>query len=92
MPHLPYGVKGPLTGTRRIILPWFIRIQDNYNNLEVTKGGTWVELADTYKDLKVPPYILSGYTNLYRVIPYYFSVAVELIVTSALSKALLSKR
>ena len=48
MPYLPYRVKGPLTGTRRIILLQFIGIQDNYNNLKVTEGGTWVELVDAY--------------------------------------------
>ena len=40
MPYLPYGAKGPLIETRQIILLWFIRIQDHYNNLEVTKGET----------------------------------------------------
>ena len=48
MPYLPYRAKGPLTGTRRIILLQFISIQDNYNNLKVTKGGTQIELADTH--------------------------------------------
>jgi len=40
MPYLPYRAKGPLIKTQRIILPWFVGIQDNYNNLEVIKGGT----------------------------------------------------
>ena len=92
MPYLPYGAKGPLTGTRRIILLWFIRIQDNYNNLEVTKGGTQVELVDAHRDLKAPPYIPSRHANLYRAIPYYFPAVAEFIATSALFKALLSKR
>ena len=48
MPHLPYRAKGPLTRTQRTILPQFIGVQDNYNNLKVTEGETWVELADTY--------------------------------------------
>ena len=48
MPYLPYRVKGPLTRTWQTILLQFIGIQDNYNNLKVTEGGTWVELADTY--------------------------------------------
>ena len=48
MPHLPYKVKGPLTGTWQIMLLWFIGIQDDYNNLKVTEGGTWAKLADAY--------------------------------------------
>ena len=48
MPYLPYGAKGPLTGTRQIMLPQFIKIQNNYNNLKVTKGRTQVKLVDTY--------------------------------------------
>ena len=92
MPYLPYRAKGPLTGTRQIILLWFIRIQDNYNNLEVTKGGTQAELADTYRDLKALPYTPSRHANLYRAILYYFPIAVKLIAASALSKALFGKR
>ena len=92
MPYLPYGVKGPLIETRQIILLQFIKIQNNYNNLKVTKGRTQVELVDTYKDLKVPPYTQSRHANLYRVILYYFPIVVKLIATSALSKALFSKR
>ena len=48
MPYLPHRVKGPLTGIWRTILLQFIGIQDNYNNLKVTKGGTWAELADAH--------------------------------------------
>ena len=48
MPYLPYRVKGPLTKTWQIILLQFINIQNNYNNLKVTKGGTQAELADAY--------------------------------------------
>ena len=48
MPYLPYGAKGPLTGTQRIMLLQFIGIQDDYNNLKVTKGGTWTELVDAH--------------------------------------------
>ena len=48
MPYLPYRVKGPLTKTQRTILLQFISIQDDYNNLKVTKGGTQVELADAH--------------------------------------------
>ena len=48
MPYLPYRVKGPLTRTQRIILLWFVGIQDDYNNLKVTKGGTQTELADAH--------------------------------------------
>ena len=48
MPYLPYGVKGPLTGTRRTMLLQFVSIQDDHNNLKVTKGGTQTELADAH--------------------------------------------
>ena len=48
MPYLPYRVKGPLTKTQQIILLQFISIQDNYNNLKVTKGGTQAELVDAH--------------------------------------------
>ena len=48
IPYLPYRVKGSLTGTWRIMLLQFVSIQDNYNNLKVTEGGTWVELVDAY--------------------------------------------
>ena len=48
MPYLPYRAKEPLTRTRRTILLDFISIQDNYNSLKVTKGGTQVELVDAH--------------------------------------------
>ena len=48
MPHLPYGAKGPLTGTQWTMLLQFVSIQDDYNNLKVTEGETWAELADAY--------------------------------------------
>ena len=48
IPYLPYRAKGPLTRTQQITLPQFISIQDDYNNLKVTKGGTQAELADAY--------------------------------------------
>jgi len=56
------------------------------------EGGTWVELADTYQDLKVPPRTLSGHANLYGAIPYRFPAVVKLIAASALSNALLGRR
>ena len=48
MPYLPYRVKGPLTRTQRTILLQLVSIQDDYNNLKVTKGGTQADLADTH--------------------------------------------
>ena len=48
MPYLPYRAKGPLTGTQQTMLLQFIGVQDNYNNLKVTKGGTQAELADAH--------------------------------------------
>ena len=74
------------------MLLWFIGIQDDHDNLEVTEGGTWVELADAHRDLKAPPRTPSGHANLYGAIPYRFPAAVELTAASALSDALLGKR
>ena len=91
MPYLLYRVKGPLTGTWRIILLQFIGIQDNYNNLKAIEGGTQAKLVNTHQDLKAPPYTLFRHTNLYSAIPYYFPAAVELIAASALFNALLGK-
>jgi len=92
MPHLPHGAKGPSTGTRRTMLPWFVGVQDDHDNLEVTEGGTWAELADAHRDLKAPPRTPSGHANLYGAIPYRFPAAVELTAASALSDALLGRR
>ena len=84
--------KGPLTRTQQTMLLWFIGIQDDYNNLKVTKGGTWTELVDTHQDLRAPPYTLSRHANLYGTIPYCFPAAVELTAASALSDSLLGKQ
>ena len=92
MPHLPHGAKGPSTRTRRTILPWFVGIQNDYDNLKVTKGGTWAELVDAHRDLKAPPRIPSGHANLYGAIPYRFPAAVALAAASALSVARLGRR
>jgi len=92
MPYLPHGAKGPLTGTRRTILLWFVSVQDDYNNLKVTEGGTWVELVDAHRDLKALPCTLSKYANLYSAILYCFPAAVKLITASALSDALLGRQ
>ena len=48
MPYLSYGAKGPLTGTQQTMLLQFVGIQDDYNNLKVTKGGTQIELVDAH--------------------------------------------
>ena len=48
MPYLPYRAKGPLTKTQQTMLPQFIGIQDNYNNLKVIEGETQVKLINTY--------------------------------------------
>ena len=48
MSYLPHGAKGPLTGTQRIMLPQFVGIQDNYDNLEVIEGGIQAKLVNAY--------------------------------------------
>lgn len=37
---LPHGSTGPATATRRTLLPWFIKIQEDRESLEILESGT----------------------------------------------------
>lgn len=92
LPHLPHGAQGPSSCTRRTMLPWFVAVQDDHEQLETVEAGTWSQLATAHRDLVAPHSSPSGLSNRYGAIPYRFPAAVELVGISALSDALVCRR
>ncbi|KAI9767399.1 MAG: hypothetical protein M1835_007046 [Candelina submexicana] len=91
-PDIPHGARGPSTGIRRTMLPWFIAVQPDHEQLETLEAGTWSELSAAHRDLVAARTSPSGLANLYGVIPYRFPAAVEIRGLSALSDALIGAR
>jgi hypothetical protein len=40
LPHIPHRAHRPSTRTRRTMLPWFVRLQDDMSTLEIVESGT----------------------------------------------------
>ncbi|KAL8651744.1 MAG: hypothetical protein Q9226_004573 [Calogaya cf. arnoldii] len=92
MPHNPHGSKGPATGLRQTILPWFIGINDDNETLDIEECGTRSNLAAAHRDMIAPPNSPSGHPNKYGVIPFQFPAAVVLCNVSPVADALVGRR
>jgi hypothetical protein len=74
------------------MLPWFVRVQDDLQALEVIKGGTWDDLSQAYRNLVSLKVTSSGLANHYGAISYYFPAVIEVAGLRLLSDTLVYKR
>jgi len=91
-PHLPHGSLGPAQSARRTILPWYVRVQDDNNRLEIVEAGTWEELSIAHISKSLPPATSSGYAVMYGKPPYRFPGSGTFLSESPLSQALVGRR
>ncbi|MCJ1364590.1 hypothetical protein MMC16_003703 [Acarospora aff. strigata] len=92
MPHIPHGAQGSTTSIPRTMLPWFVAVQDDHEQLETAESSIWSQLAAAHRDLVAPFSSPPGLANKYGPIPYRFPAAVEFTGLSALSDALVCRR
>jgi len=53
-PQPSHGALGPAQGARRTVLPWYIRLQDDNNTLEIVEAGAWEGLSLTHISKSLP--------------------------------------
>jgi hypothetical protein len=91
-PLLPHGSTSmPAKGIRRTLLPWFVAIQDNHEDMETIEMGTWEEIAAAHRALEAAKRSPSGKPNVYGGIPYRFPASSPLVLPSPLSAALVGR-
>lgn len=73
------------------MLSWFVAVTNDDETLEVKEGGTWSKLSASYRDMKAPPAIPSGYKNKYGTVPYAFPFAPQLAGLGPISDALVGR-
>jgi hypothetical protein len=66
-------------------------LSDNLQQLEIFKFGTWIKLAETYRDLLLIKNIPSGLFNRYGKIPYAFPVTIAISGLGMLSDAIVCR-
>jgi hypothetical protein len=59
--------------------------------LEILKSDTWIELAETYRDLLFIKSIFSGLSNYYGKVPYTFLAIVTISGLEMLSDAIVCR-
>jgi hypothetical protein len=59
--------------------------------LETFKSGTWIKLAETYRDLLPAKSTLSGLSNRYNKVSYAFLAAVAISDLGILSDAIVCR-
>jgi hypothetical protein len=92
-PTLPHGStdKNSKMKLRRTLLPWYVRIQDDGETLEIPESGTYSALAEAHREKIGGPSTPSGHTVRYGKIPYRFPAAVELDSLNAVGAALVGR-
>ncbi|KAJ5552094.1 hypothetical protein N7494_001472 [Penicillium frequentans] len=91
MATIPHGSTGPATMQRRTMLPWYVSIQADHEQLEFFEGGTWSQLSAAHRDLLPGPSTPSGHPVMYGKVPYAFPAALPISGTSAISDALVGR-
>lgn len=91
MATIPHGSTGPATMQRRTMLPWYVGIQADHEQLDFFEGGTWSQLSAAHRDLLPGPATPSGHPIMYGKAPYAFPAALPISGTSAISDALVGR-
>lgn len=86
-PLLPHGSTGPATTRRRTVLPWFVRVTEDGNTMEVPEMGSYQELAAAHQALRAGPSSPSGHANKFGGVPYAFPGDITPEFSSWIAKA-----
>ena len=86
-----YSSTGPASIVQRTMLLWYIKVQSDLKNLEVTEAGTVQEVVKHHKDLTMSSKSPSSYAARYGTTPYHFLVAVKMNIGNPLSDTLIGK-
>lgn len=93
LPDIPHGSLGPATIQRRTVLPWFVGIKDDHEQLDTAESGTWSELSVAHRDHLPTKRTVSGFQSAHLGrIPYAFPAVVSLHGLGAISDALVGRR
>ena len=87
-PRLPHGSTGPATKVRRTILPWFVKVGEDMQTMEIPEMGTYAEIQAAYQSLCAAPKTPSGHPNKYGGVRWPFPGDVTPIYTSPISMAI----
>jgi hypothetical protein len=74
---------------RRIMLSWFVKVNDDEKTLKNSKSKTWFEFSTCHKDLTALKKSSFEFVNHFDVISYRFFAIVELFDLEALSNVLM---
>jgi hypothetical protein len=85
----PHGSDSSVTGIRRTMLPWFVKVHDDHSSFEIFESGTWEAFSEAYRDFKAPLSTSSGLSNRYGAILYRFPAVMEITGISPLSDTLI---
>ena len=92
-PQLPHRSTGPATMVRRTVLPWFIGIKEDHEQLDTNDAGSWTEVAAAHRALLPSAFATPGFSSVHRgAVPYPFPGAVRLQGLGAISDALVGRR
>ncbi|KAJ5795081.1 hypothetical protein N7457_001680 [Penicillium paradoxum] len=92
LPVIPHGSTGPTTRLRRTMMPWFGVIHEDHERVETAEAGTWSDVADAHRDMRLAARKPSGESSQKRsVSPYTFPGVTHLTGLGALSDAMLGR-
>lgn len=90
-PHLAHGSTGPATNVRITMLPWFEKVEEDGQTLEIPGGGVWDDLSRAHRDLYRGQKTPSGLAVVHGTIHKSFPAAISLVSSSAISQALVGR-
>jgi hypothetical protein len=94
-PTLPHGSPGDKQGkalkVRRTILPWYVSIQKDHEELEIIESGTWSMLHHAHLNMVPGQATPSGYSVKYGVPPFRSPFSTLMVADNPISKALIGQ-
>jgi len=73
------------------MLPWFVSLSDDLQQLETLESGTWTELAEAHRDLLPAKSTPSGLSNRYNKVFYAFPAVITIFSLGILSDAIICR-
>lgn len=68
LPVIPHGSTGPTTRLRRTMMPWFGVVCEDHERMETAEAGTWSEISDAHRDMRLSPRKPSGESSQKRAV------------------------
>ena len=76
---------------RRTILPWFVGVQEDMENLDMMESDKFSDLTLAHATQTAPDVTPSGWTNRYGAIPFRFPPTTQVYLQSPISNALVCR-